>query len=310
MGVHELDLLKSIPGGLLEGPRYDSDLGLIYADAAHGGVFSLGPDGPRLLIPHRKGIGGLILHASGGAVITGRNVAYKAFTPEGAPPAPTVVLLDRDPSVGRVGFNDLTTDASGRVFVGSLGFVAMHDAIDGHAAGPPGSLFVIDIDGSVRTLADDLQLSNGMAFTADGTRLYQCDSGRELIFAYDLEPGTTTVTRRSVFTTVNAGVPDGIAVAEDGNVWVALAHAGRIAVFSANAVLVEEIAVPVPMVTSLCFGGPDLRTLYVVTGSEGADPATGAGIFATEVAVPGVSVAPAKTPTNASESAARASADG
>ncbi|ODU07412.1 MAG: hypothetical protein ABS81_01260 [Pseudonocardia sp. SCN 72-86] len=288
-----------MPGGLLEGPRYDSRWGLIYADAAHGGVHSLAENGTgHVLIPHRRGIGGLVLHEQDGAVITGRNVAYKPFTPGRTEPAPTEVLLDKDPKAHRVGFNDLTTDLAGRVYVGSLGFVAMEDAVDGSAAGPPGSLWVIDLDGAVSSLADDIALSNGMAFDPTGTVLYQCDSGRRLVFAYelDLEGALPKVVERSVFAELPEGVPDGIAVDVEGGVWVALAHQGKIVGLEQSGRVVDTITIPLPMVTSMCFGGAGMRTLYIVTGAHG-DPDGSAGIFACEMDVAGVPIAPARTPT-------------
>ncbi|WP_158703509.1 SMP-30/gluconolactonase/LRE family protein [Pseudonocardia dioxanivorans] len=286
-------------GGLLEGPRYDSRWGVVYADAAHGGVHSLGEDGTtRVLIPHRRGIGGLVLHEQDGAVITGRNVAYKPIAADGGSGA-TEVLLDRDPQAHRVGFNDLTTDEAGRVYVGSLGFVAMHDAVDGTAAGPPGSLWVVDLDGSVTSLADDIALSNGMAFDPTGTVLYQCDSGRRLVFAYELDLGGAApkVVERTVFAELPQGVPDGIAVDVEGGVWVALAHRGEIVGLGSDGRVVDTIPVPVPMVTSMCFGGASMRTLYIVTGAHG-DPDDSAGIFACEMDVAGVPVPLARTPTD------------
>jgi D-xylonolactonase len=40
-------------------------------------------------------------------------------------------------------------------------------------------------------------------------------------------------------------------------------------VFGADGKHLRDIAVPLPMVTSVCFGGDDLKDLYVVTGSRG-----------------------------------------
>ena len=61
----------------------------------------------------------------------------------------------------------------------------------------------------------------------------------------------------------------GLKVAADGSVWVADAHGGRVAVFGADGRHRRDVSVPRPMVTSVCFGGKDLRDLYIVTGSRG-----------------------------------------
>ena len=53
-----------------------------------------------------------------------------------------------------------------------------------------------------------------------------------------------------------------------------------------------DLAVPLPMVTSLCFAGDDLKDLYVVTGSEGGPERHAAAIFKTRTEVAGLPLAP------------------
>ena len=65
------------------------------------------------------------------------------------------------------------------------------------------------------------------------------------------------------------GIPDGLAVAADGSVWVAIADGGCVIAFEPDGSERTRLPVPLPMVTSVCFGGDDLRDLYVVTGSRG-----------------------------------------
>ena len=55
----------------------------------------------------------------------------------------------------------------------------------------------------------------------------------------------------------------------------------------------ERIRCPLPMVTSVCFGGGDLRDLYVVTGAENAGSPDAGSIFRLRVAVAGLPVPPA-----------------
>jgi len=79
-----------------------------------------------------------------------------------------------------------------------------------------------------------------------------------------------------------------LAVAEDGRVWVALAHGDAVAVFTPDGREVERIAVPVPMVTSVCFAGADLRQLTIVSGARGAPEDVKGCVFVTAVDVPGL----------------------
>ena len=90
------------------------------------------------------------------------------------------------------------------------------------------------------------------------------------------------------------GGADGLKVAADGSVWVADAQGSRVAVFNPDGTHRQDVAVPLPMVTSLCFGGADLRDLYVVTGSEGAPSETSGTVFRTRVDVPGRPLPPCR----------------
>ena len=83
-------------------------------------------------------------------------------------------------------------------------------------------------------------------------------------------------------------------VCADGSVWVADAQGSRVAVFEPDGTHRLDIAVPLPMVTSLCFGGEDLRDLYVVTGSDHGPSETCGTVFRTRVEVPGLPPAPCR----------------
>jgi gluconolactonase len=259
--------------GLLEGPLWDKDIGLIVADAVVGGVWKIATgQQPTVVVPHRRGIGGLSLHENGAVVIGGRNLALK--WPEGTGKTDTVVLLENNPSADIIGFNDFTTDSAGRIYVGSLAFVAM----DENRGGKSGSLFVIDLDGSSRVVAEDILLTNGLGFSPDGRTLYHSDSLRNTVFCYDVRENGDLGPKRD-FVTLAKGMPDGLIVDAAGNVWVAAPYEGAVQIYSAKGKLVAEVRIPVPMVTSLCFGGDDLRDVYIVSGSEQLDTDRGAGIY-------------------------------
>ena len=53
---------------------------------------------------------------------------------------------------------------------------------------------------------------------------------------------------------------------------------------------------PLPMVTSLCFAGDDMRDLYIVTGSRGGPRENCGSIFRTRADVPGLPLPPARVP--------------
>ncbi len=278
--------------GLVEGPVYSPDHGLIFSDVLGGGVFAVNDAGEvRNVFEHRRGIGGMSLHqagesaAAGGLIVSGRNISYKPF--DGGP---TLTVLDRDPEAGNVGYNDITADAAGRIYAGSLGSSPVFD--DGREPAA-GSLHLIDLDGSSRVVAEGISLTNGLGFSPDGATLYHSDSRLQTVWRYDVR-ADGTLSEKTAFTKTTVGSPDGLAVAEDGSVWVALAGGSRVAVFAPDGSERASIAVAQPMVTSVCFGGSDLRQLYIVTGSDGAEGENAGSVFVEPVDVAGLPVGVAR----------------
>ncbi|TAJ37604.1 MAG: hypothetical protein EPO55_18450 [Reyranella sp.] len=275
--------------GLIEGPVWDPARGLYFSDVLNGGVRLLDRAGAvSLVVPKRRGIGGMAAHENGGLIVGGRDIACVSLA-NGA----TRSLLALDAIPGATGFNDLTTDRAGRIYVGSLAF-----KVFGGEAPRPGHLHVIDLDGVMRTLSDGVLLTNGLGFSPDGKRLYHSDARAGLVRVYDVKPDGGVGPWRT-FATLGDGrsaVPDGLKVAGDGSVWVADAHGGRVAVYNADGTHRQDVVVPLPMVTSVCFGGDDLRDLYVVTGSRGGPHENCGSIFRTRVDVAGLALALARVP--------------
>ena len=277
--------------GLIEGPLWDDQRGLLFSDVLNGGVFALGSDGQvSTVFAHRKGIGGLAQHVAGGLVVSGREISYKPFAG-----GPTVQMLDRNPAQGNVGYNDITADARGRIYAGSLGSSPVF--ADGREPAD-GSLYVIDVDGGTRIVASGIGLTNGLGFSPDGRVLYHSDSRVRTVWRYDVN-ADGSLSAKTVFVKTRFGVPDGLVVAVDGSVWVALAGGGHgVAVFAADGNEQAFIRIPVPMCTSLCFGGTDLRDLYIVSGSDGAGTDKGGSIYRLRADVAGLPVSVARVRLN------------
>jgi len=100
------------PHGLQEGPRFGPGAALVYSDAIAGGAWECSADGVvRQLLPRRPGIGGIVPHAEGGWVLSGRDLLHLA-------PGGGQRLLYRDDAAA--GFNDLGTTESGALLAGVL----------------------------------------------------------------------------------------------------------------------------------------------------------------------------------------------
>ncbi len=252
--------------GLIEGPRAAPDGSLYFSDVHHGGVRRLLPDGSvEVVVPKRRGVGGIALHADGGVVISGKNICHVRD-------GETRVLYARD-DVG--GFNDLYTDAGGRVYCGSL----RDDPFT--VTGPErrtGDCYRIDLDGSVTTLYEGIGLTNGIGFSPDARRMYHADTAIRSVVVHDLDEAGNVV-GEGVFAVLRRGMPDGLTVDTDGGVWVASYGGGCVSRFHADGTLDRHLEVPAKNVTSLCFVGAGLDELVVVTEDNTDDPARAGTIF-------------------------------
>jgi gluconolactonase len=218
-------------------------------------------------------------------VVSGRNISYKDFDGND-----TLTVLERDPENGNVGYNDITTDAAGRIYAGSLGSSPVFD--DGREP-QAGNLYLIDLDGSSRIVGHDVKLTNGLGFSPDGKTLYHSDTLRRRVFSYAVHDDGS-LGEKTAFVKTDRGAPDGLVVSEDGAVWVALAGGGAVGVYGPDGALKEYLKIPQPMCTSVCFGGEDLKDLYVVSGSEGVEGEKEGGVYRHRVAAAGLPVPPAK----------------
>jgi len=265
--------------GLIEGPVWDQAHGLYFSDVVGGGIYRIDRAGKvSLAVPKRRGVGGLALHADGGVIAGGRDIVHINLADHSMK-----ALLPLSAADGAVGFNDLTTDGTGRIYAGSIAF-----AVFKTEDMKPGHLYVIDIDGTIRQISDGILLTNGLGVSPDGRLLYHSDALRELIRVYDVREDGSVGHWRAFAATGPGSVPDGLKVAADGSVWVADARNGRVAVFEADGSHRRDIAVPQPMVTSLCFGGDDLRDLYIVTGSWKGPSETSGTVYRTRSDVAGL----------------------
>ncbi|MCG8589139.1 MAG: SMP-30/gluconolactonase/LRE family protein [Proteobacteria bacterium] len=262
--------------GLIEGPRVDDRNRLYFSDVPNGGVYRRDPSGKtETVIPKRRGVGGIALHADGGVVVSGRNICHVRG---GA----TRILFDLEDTPG---FNDLFVDSEGRVLVGSM----RSNPFDMEAPRVLGECYRIEAEGKATQLYDGISLTNGIGFSPDGRTLYHSDTAPNQVLAHDMDPAGACSGRR-VFATLPRGRPDGLAVDEAGCVWVAAYGGNCVTRFTPEGDVDLHLEVPARQVTSVCFGGPDRRALYIATADNTEDPARGGTIFRTRAPVAGLAV--------------------
>ncbi len=188
-----------------------------------------------------------------------------------------------DPAEQR--FNDGRCDPAGRFWVGGLD----------EARQPCAALYCWD-GATLGTRATGLTVSNGLAFSPDGAVMYHADTPTHRVMAYDFDAASGAIGNPRIFIDLSASQerPDGAAIDSEGNYWLALYGSGRVAQFSPEGKRLRDIAVPVKSPTMPCFGGKDLRTLFITSARQkhtdeelAAMPQAG-GLFAIDLPVPGL----------------------
>ena len=167
-------------------------------------------------------------------------------------------------------FNDVIADAEGRVFAGTIG-----------SSDANGGLFCLERDGAIRLLWRGTGCANGMAFSPDGREFYWTCSTTRRIYIADYERESGAVTNRRLFYAASdsEGIPDGLTVDAQGDVWTTRWDGHAVYRLSPHAQVLERLELPVAKVSSITFGGPDLDVAYVTTaggtgGSEGGPEGT------------------------------------
>jgi sugar lactone lactonase YvrE len=201
-------------------------------------------------------------------------------------------LYDPEPDKPENRFNDGTTDPRGRFLAGTMPRGPRE---------PVAALYRLNPDLQVDILVAGLRVTNGCAFSPDGTIFYFSDSEASVrtIWACDYDLDTGALSNRRVFfdTRELAGRPDGGAVDADGCYWMAGVGGWQLVRITPDGKVDKVIELPVEKPTKVAFGGRELDTLYVTSigdnptpGTESRQPQAG-GLFA--LTVPGVRGLPA-----------------
>ena len=109
--------------------------------------------------------------------------------------------------------------------------------------------------------------------------------------------GSTAPQRPFLKLTDADGYPDGPTIDSEGCLWISLYSGWETRRYSPAGELLTRVRFPVPNITKIAFGGPDLRTVFATTARQGLSaeelersPQAG-DLFQFEVDVPGVSCA-------------------
>jgi gluconolactonase len=165
--------------------------------------------------------------------------------------------------------NDVVVRSDGTIWFTDPTYGILSD-YEGYKSDPEQSrrnVYRLDPDsGELTAVVGDFLQPNGLAFSVDETRLYIADSGASHdpaaprhIRVFDVVDGRT-LTNGRVFCSIDTGIPDGIRVDKQGNLWSSAGDG--VHCFSPDATLLGKIKVP-QTVANLTFGGPRRNRLFI-----------------------------------------------
>jgi len=208
-----------------------------------------------------------------------------------------LVAAPYDASVER--FNDGKVDPWGRFWVGTM-YEPRQPAL--------ARVYRLDlrsVPARLLPVADGVTVSNGLAFSPDGRTVYRSDTTSHTIWTAELSAVHGEVGPWSLWASFDkrqpgqalsayGGRPDGAAVDAEGCYWAAMYEGQSLVRLSPQGELLQRLELPVRCPTMPCFGGEDLRTLYVTSAREHrpqeelqAQPWAGC-VLHTRVEVPGL----------------------
>ena len=233
---------------------------------------------------------------AGGLVLALRSGVYLARRWGG----PLERLADAPYDTAKQRFNDGKCDAQGRFWTGSL-----YEPKDQ----PLGMLYRLDGQG-LQPVQGGVTTANGLAWSPDGHTAYWADTAAHRVRAFDFDPASGQLSGERLFhqmaskpagwvwgsDTPYGGRPDGAAVDAEGAYWSAQYEGQRLLRISPEGEVLQVLETPVPCPTMPCFGGEDLKTLFITSARQGRSaaelaryPQSGC-IFALRVDVPGLPV--------------------
>jgi sugar lactone lactonase YvrE len=278
------EVLIDVRAALGEGPRWDAPRGrLLWVDIEGRALHVWDGSSDRSV-----GVGSRL----GAAAPTAGNEVLVAL-------ADRLALLDdsgalRDlvsmPHDSGLRLNDGLCDDLGRFWVGSMRIdEAPHEA----------ALYRYDGEELV-TVLTGVSLSNGIGWSPDRTLMYYVDSPTQRIDLFDYDGEASN---RRPFVTIDAaeGTPDGLAVDDDGGVWVSLWGGSSVRRYDPSRRLDAAVEVAAERVTASCFGGSDGRTMFITTAAPDGR------VYVCEPGVAGPSAKPFRStaPSDAEPTSAR-----
>lgn len=191
-----------------------------------------------------------------------------------------------------VRLNDGGAGPDGRFWVGSMRNNVAPDGIHIEVEhGTAGELFSVGRLGTHQILLSDIGIANTICWSPDADRFYFADTIKNEISVFDYDVSSGSITNKHSFLSgYERGLPDGSAVDQDGYLWNARYSGGCVVRIAPNGRIDRVVEMPVTNITTCCFGGADLKTIYITTARvvDGTPERLEGSLFAVSVDIPGL----------------------
>ncbi len=244
----------------IEGPSFDRAGNLYIVDIAFGDIYRISPAGDVQRVAETDGEpNGLKIHRDGRVFIADHKHGLLVMDPASHAIAP---LATRYRTERFKGPNDLFFSSCGDLWFTDQGQTGLQD--------PTGRVYRLRADGRLECLLDNVPSPNGIVMNPAETLLYVAATRGNCVWRGMVLPDGG-LTRVGNFIQLSGGAgPDGMAVDEKGNLFVAHAGLGVVWQFSPRGeplLRIESCAGH--MTTNVAFGGPDNRDLYITESETG-----------------------------------------
>lgn len=252
--MNKLELLCDIKNILGEGPYYDYRNGNIsFIDIVGKKLFILDKNKKIKEVTFNEKIGAAIpIKDSNGFIVFGETKLFLYQNDE-------IKEYKDISSIVSNGMrcNDAKADREGRIWFSTM--------VDDGISMPHGGLYTI-IDDKIMCM-QETKLGNGLAWNKDNTKFYFNDSIEHKVFIYDYDINTGLISNRKVLSEID-GIPDGMAIDDNDNLFIAIWGGNRIEVRdSISGKILDIINIPTNLVTSCTFSGENYDELIITTAS-------------------------------------------
>ncbi len=255
---------------LSEAPFFDERTGIIsFVDILAGRFVRIFPDGEKKVFDLNQPLGAAVPGEKPGDYIFAATDGIYLFSDEKA-----TLQFDLKPHLlSWQRCNDAKKDPAGRLYFGT-------SSLD-EKLGIGGNLYCLEND-NIRVLEKDTKIANGMAWDRASKKFFFADSGEHAVFVYDYDIDTGNISGKRELFKITDGVPDGMCIDDDDNLFVAVWGGYRIEKRSSKTgELLAVIELLAENVTSCCF--IEKHKLFITTSGEGLSGECDGKVFSCEV---------------------------